>query len=263
MRRGSIVVAGLAACSFQHGTTPPGNAMPDGPERDDGQIAPHDGAIDAPIDAGPTGLIAWYQMETIASGQAPDATGNGHTGTCASSACPLIEPSPRGQGYLFSSGDRIDVAPDGQLAAMTGLTVAFWVTLQTAAAYACPVQKGLGGGANNSWQFCFEPPNATMYFWTSTASVDILRSATAMPINQWHHIAITWDGSTKQVWFDGTSVATDTGLQITWDIRDVTIGADIDDLTTDDSVNDLPGALDDLRIYDHALTAPEIFALAH
>ena len=262
MARGSVVLLGLTACSFRHGAAAPGDGRPGDASSDAKRDARQ---ADAEPDAGPTGLVAWYQMETISGNVAPDSSGNDHMGACTS--CPVVVSSIKGQGYAFSSGDRIDVPSEGGLAAMTGFTIAFWVQLNAAlpSTYACPVNKGLGAGLLDSWQLCFAPPDAHFYFSTADLNgYDVLTSTTTMPVDEWHHIAISWDGSIKQIWYDGTSVASSgPDKPIAWDVRVVTIGADVDNLTTHANAYELPGELDDLRIYDHALTPQELFTLSH
>src|SRR5262245_12833641 len=127
MARGAMTILGLAACQFQRGSLPAEDAS---------QI---DAAIDVANDAPDlaTGLVAWYQMDTLSNGLAPDATGNGHTGACAS--CPVVSPGRIAMAYSFSD-DRIDVIADGGLASMTGLTVTFWMRLETNITdFVCPV----------------------------------------------------------------------------------------------------------------------------
>jgi len=95
---------------------------------------------------------------------------------------------------------------------------------------------------------------------TTVASgvADALLSTAAVGVAAWHHIAIRWDGTTKTISLDGADVGTD---QATCDFIDqsIFIGADFDSGADE---FDYSGAVDDLRIYDRALTQLELAQLA-
>jgi len=240
VRVGALTV-GLAACGFRHGSAPT-----DGPA-----------AIDGPS----AGLVAWYEMESLSLDAVPDSTGNGHVGECTT--CPTVDTGHVGSGYRFSSGERFDVACTGGLAAMPALTAAFWMRIDGEITYyVCPVDKGLGPAGNDTWQFCLDPTRHMEFPTSDDVSLDRMTSTQLFPIAEWHHVAVAWDGSTKQLWYDGSLVTSDTGKTLAWDSRNVTIGADVDDPEAGTSWVPITGELDDLRIYDRALTATEISALA-
>ena len=74
----------------------------------------------------------------------------------------------------------------------------------------------------------------------------------------WHRIALVWDGSQRTLYVDGVPVAKDT--QASLDISDTGlnfgVGKDYDPETH------WSGFLDDVRIYDVALSSEQIAALA-
>jgi len=78
---------------------------------------------------------------------------------------------------------------------------------------------------------------------------------------QWHHIGFAWDGSYRTLYVDGTEVARDTAAQNPLKSADggMYIGAgknlDMDSLFS--------GLIDDVRIYNIALSADEIETLVH
>jgi len=75
----------------------------------------------------------------------------------------------------------------------------------------------------------------------------------------WHHIGLVWDGLHRHLYADGSEVATDTDdlLGISSD-GDLYFGAG----KTFDAASFWSGLIDDVRIYDAALSAEEIEALA-
>jgi len=78
--------------------------------------------------------------------------------------------------------------------------------------------------------------------------------------DQWHHIGFVWDGSYRILYADGIEVAKDTAAQNPLKSADggLYIGAD----KTLGTGTFFSGLLDDVRIYDVALSAEEITALA-
>ena len=78
---------------------------------------------------------------------------------------------------------------------------------------------------------------------------------------QWHHIGFAWDGSYKALYVDGTEVARDTAAQNPLKSADggLYIGAG----KNLDVGNFFSGMIDDVRIYNKALTAEEIEELAN
>jgi hypothetical protein len=78
-------------------------------------------------------------------------------------------------------------------------------------------------------------------------------------VGQWQHIAYTWDGTTERVYIDGTQQASSpTPGALSYDTRDLYIGCDYSGGTS----RPFSGILDELQIYNRALSATEIQALA-
>jgi CubicO group peptidase (beta-lactamase class C family) len=76
---------------------------------------------------------------------------------------------------------------------------------------------------------------------------------------QWHHISFVWDGSYRILYADGIEVAKDTAAQNT--LKSATGGLYIGADKTRGAGTFFSGLIDDVRIYNEALTAEEIAAL--
>lgn len=78
--------------------------------------------------------------------------------------------------------------------------------------------------------------------------------------NSWHHVAGTYDGSTLRLFLDGQEVATATDDKgVAFGGNAVGIGADVAfDAQNPNVPNTFSGLIDDVRIYDRALTADEL-----
>jgi hypothetical protein len=91
------------------------------------------------------------------------------------------------------------------------------------------------------------PPNGT--------SGGIYESIGVLTMDQWHHLAVTFDGQEVRLYLDGAldSVHNASGVILGNTIEDLIIGGDF---PGGDEYFD--GTLDDLRLYDGALSASEI-----
>jgi len=87
---------------------------------------------------------------------------------------------------------------------------------------------------------------------------DPLFSETVITDGQWHRIGLVWDGSNRILYVDGVAVAEDTkpGLQGSQMGLYIGVGKNYETGTF------FSGLIDDVRIYNVALTAEEIVALA-
>jgi hypothetical protein len=87
---------------------------------------------------------------------------------------------------------------------------------------------------------------------------DLLAAPSAIPMNQWTHLAISFDGTTKRLYVDGLMVASKGGLgPLVYDPAvPVTIGAAWEDNQPADVFT---GLVDEVSLYDRALTSGEIF----
>ena len=85
---------------------------------------------------------------------------------------------------------------------------------------------------------------------------DFVESTTAeWTVGTWYHFAGTFDGDTLRVYVDGELEGeTDIGVDIAPSDLDLWIGADDNGRPTDS----FPGVLDEVRLYDRALTQGEI-----
>ena len=80
--------------------------------------------------------------------------------------------------------------------------------------------------------------------------------STAAPDASWHHLAYSWDGSTHRLYLDGGAIGTSTINMKSGEIQTARLGAwqVPDEMFT--------GDMDEVRVYDRALSATEIAALA-
>ena len=73
--------------------------------------------------------------------------------------------------------------------------------------------------------------------------------------NSWHHVTATWDGTTRSLFLDGILQSSDVPVAPNFTADSFVIGRTLND-------QNFSGTLDDVAIYDRALTQIEITALA-
>lgn len=218
---------------------------------------PMDGAPDD-TSRSANGLIAWYKLDSLVQTTAPNATGNADA-VCARETCPAATPNGRIDGaFLFNGVDQLLHVAAKNLRTTRAFTVAVWLNRAAGASNACVVNKRFGTNNDNSWQACVSAAGKLAFFSASSGSTGTLLSDPVIPAAEWHHIALWWNGTTKATYIDGRRTAQNDAA-ISFDDSDITIGADVDGATV---VAPLKGELDDVRIYDRALSDAEIIALA-
>ncbi|MBN2593007.1 MAG: hypothetical protein JXA81_05820 [Sedimentisphaerales bacterium] len=87
-----------------------------------------------------------------------------------------------------------------------------------------------------------------------------LGSQTIINDDQWHHIGFVWDGAYRSLYADGTEVAKDVLSQAA--LKSATGGLYIGAGKNLDAGTFFSGLIDDVRIYNRALTTEQIAALA-
>ncbi|WP_335976423.1 HYR domain-containing protein [Gaetbulibacter jejuensis] len=106
---------------------------------------------------------------------------------------------------------------------------------------------------NLSTGFDLRLVNNTLSFrWNGGGQV----SATGLTTNRWYHTAVTFDGSTYRLYVDGVEINSNTGGAPNANNRRFLLGAM--DRSTNIPTNHFNGWLDELRIWNTALTATQI-----
>jgi hypothetical protein len=109
-------------------------------------------------------------------------------------------------------------------------------------------QTGIPSGAN--W-LCAGPPEGSLMTELKDAGRfgRPLVSETAVTEGNWHHVGLTWDGTTRVLYVDDVEVARDTQAGLGGSVGGLHIGAG-SNLAADSFWS---GLVDDVRIYDRAI----------
>ena len=200
-----------------------------------------------------TGLIAAYAFEEGAGTTTADATGKGHTGTI--SGATWVAAGRTGRALSFDGvNDWVTITAANDLNLTTGMTLEAWVRPSALSGWRTVVLKE--GSATNLAYALYAHDNSPRPAVTVRIS-NVNRSAAGtspLPLNAWSHLAATYDGAMLRLYVNGVQVGTraQTGSMLT-STRALRIGGNA--VWSNEFFR---GLIDDVRIYNRALSAGEI-----
>jgi hypothetical protein len=210
----------------------------------------------------PSGLIVRFSFEGPVDAPIVDSI-SGHPGVCVPPGCPTPVPGHARQGYRFDGvDDCIDIIDYGHLEPPQ-LTIALWSNQDQTAIQMTHFAKPALASACDSWEI--EPSldgTSSIAFTTDHASncLQYVQSApSSIAIGRWTHVAASWDGATKRLYLDGIEVGSMAMPDpIVYDTSHAYIGCDNDG----SPLKYFAGVLDEVELYDRALSPAEISSLA-
>ncbi len=211
-----------------------------------------------------TGLVASYPFTNNAN----DASGNNNNGTVTGATLTTDRFGNTNSAYDFNgTSNFIQVAHSASLTFSTAVSFSFWLnspdyTMGTTGPLneRTPIGKmsGTGDGiafetVDNMGTCC----GAQFYLRNGVTPVSYEDTA-AMPINSWVHIAGSYDGTTLNLYQNNVLLGSATGsLNLTSVTQELFIGKE------GSNGRFFKGKIDDLRIYNRALTDCDVDSLFH
>ena len=197
----------------------------------------------------PTGLVAAYSFDAGSGTVLTDVSGNGNNGTINGASWTA---GHDGQALSFNGTSNVVVVNDSASLDLTnGMTLEAWVRPTS-------VMSG--------WKAIMQK-EPDIYFLNGNTAANhvgiggtfggecctVLQSPSGLAVNQWAHVAGTYDGTTLRLYVNGTQVSSQAvtgavqvnGLPLR--IGGNTYGSEF-----------FPGLIDNLRIYNRALSAAEV-----
>jgi len=203
-------------------------------------------------------LVGHWKLDDGLGTTAVDATGNGHDGT-------LMGNPQWVEGYLdgglqFSgSPDKVDIPYSADLNPENEYSVSVWVNLDPAGSnYRSPVTSRDDGPQAGYIIYC--TPANTWQFWTGSAAGGWNQAGSPdVELGQWTHVAISYLGGAKKLYINGelAGESNDTMALNTAQVLRIGAGA-----TEGNGNYFFQGTIDDVRVYNHALTEAELAELS-
>jgi hypothetical protein len=166
---------------------------------------------------------------------------------------------------LDGVNDYIDVPSSTGIKPTSAITVEAWVLLATTpptAAGAAIVTKGVDGEVPDDWLLSITPGRKARPHIKRGATWHFFDGATTIPTGSWTHVAMTYDGSFVRVYVNGALDGQQAGSgAIQTSDFSMRVGAFA---AVNGTVSQawFPGSIDEVSVYDRALSASEIAAIA-
>ena len=208
-------------------------------------------------------MVAWWTFDQVHENTVFDASGNELNGRLIGDAHVIEDLDRPGQViYLDGAGDWVDCGNDVRLHIISEITIACWTKVRK---FDKPRQTIISKSA--AWKLVCLTHADRMEFGCVGLVVPnnmygAVQGRTNVNDGQWHHLAGVWDGTSIHLYVDGElDVSSEASGNIKHSPFKVWIGEN-DKLRMSEGQNrSFNGLIDDVRIYDYALSAPEIKAL--
>jgi hypothetical protein len=199
------------------------------------------------------GLVGYWNMDEGGASTAKDSSGNGNNGVLTNG--PLWTKGKKGNALKFDGvDDYIKVNDSENLSAITNITFSGWFKFNNISTTRTFIRKGSEGGSDITWLWYWigigENANNISFFTPSGETF-----ASFIPIvGQWYYISTVIDSSNNaKHYINGVLLANSAGSMAPFWVDDA------DPLIIGDwSTYDYNGTIDEVRIYNRALSFEEI-----
>ncbi len=204
-----------------------------------------------------SGKVLWHRAE----GNGLDSSGSSNNGSLVNGA--TFAAGKVGQAYSFNGSNYVQVPDSSSLDVTTEFTMDAWIyptALHNGVPQGGVISKIGGGGGNNGYQMGITSNNTEVYCQFNAAGEPwpqnqlITPIPFGIPMNQWSHIACTYDNAILKIYYNGifaasgfigpkTVVNSSSGLRV----------------SSDDNNNVyFTGRIDESEVYNRALTQSEV-----
>ena len=200
-----------------------------------------------------TGLMALWSFDgaDMSTTTAFDRSGNGNNGTLINT--PQLAIGKKGQALQFNGSNQyIDV---GSAIAPGTISIAAWVKLNAYTPDAYFVSTG--SSVSDGYHFgTYNGAGSNNFAWFFGAGSGILYSTTVPTLGKWYHVVATYDGTNQKIYVNG--VLENTRGSAGYRAPSITTKI----ARRGQGTNFINGTLDDVRIYNRALSAAEVQSLS-
>jgi hypothetical protein len=203
------------------------------------------------------GLVSRWKLDEGSGNTARDAvTGTGDDGavsggtTWAQSGFPGAKYQNGGALTFDGTSGVADLSGKGVPALDAAMSIALWVNYS--GAIPATSQPFIGFGASGAGRIKLGFNGGQLAAWKGASSTTLVSAAP--PASGWHHLAYTFDGTTRRLYVDGAEKNSSTMAGETGAVAEGHIGSY--------GTQHFAGTLDEIRLYRRALTAGEVGQLA-
>ena len=221
-------------------------------------LYPSTAAVVTPVDPGTTGLVAYYKLD----GDAKDSAGT-HHGTLAGNPQPFLA-GKLGQAFNVTADLTYITVPYAADLSMSTFTIAAWVKVTDKSG----IRGILGTRFNGEYTFDLKVDAVRIHgdvgngtAWLNSATDVVAAQGGSLTLGVWHHIAYAIDDATDtaQLYLDGARAATATFSGTPMFMK---AGEELRIGNSYGTAEYMRGAIDDMRIYNTALSEAQIASLA-
>lgn len=207
------------------------------------------------------GLVGYWPF----NGNANDESGNGNNGTINGATLTSDRFGNSNKAYSFDGISNYINIIDNQSLHLSNFSISVWVNGNDFNGFRQIFSKNLSNSINESINLFIN----NLSIWNASAQVGgpsyygtLLTSPTLFNTNEWHHVIFAFSGinQTQNLYVDGNLVSNNIAQNtIQYDNESITIGAQLESSILNYFFS---GSLDDIRIYNRALSASEVAYLA-
>src|SRR5690606_8653854 len=200
------------------------------------------------------GLVAAYGMDEAFGTTVADSSGHGNTGTARNTT--RVTTGKYGRALSFNGfSSEVVVNDSASLRLSTGMTLSAGVNPSTVTDWRTVLMKELDEEFIPSYGLWASADGGPMGWILTEDEAGMPASDTSLPTNTWTHLALTYNGSKAILYVNGVPVVQESVSGSIWDEGgDLRIGANIT------WGQYFAGLIDEVRIYNRALSAAEIQA---
>ena len=241
----------------------PPDAGDDAPRLDAGAGGTDGGAADAsPIEQG---LLGLWRFDEGSGNRANDSSGNNHHGTLRGAQLGWVPGRAEGTSLEIPNANNhgVTVMPSPGIDGIrNAFTIAAWIYRTDERDGLANVLSRRSTGVNEHFALALNDVGRPRVYLNShlNPALPNVTGPDPIPLEQWVHLATTYDGGMLHLYVNGTEVgkvAVATTIQAERTLLCIGCGQNTDAVV----IEPLAGRIDDLRLYNRALTVEQILSL--
>ena len=205
------------------------------------------------------GLQSWWKLDETSGSTAVDSGAHARNGTLNGTTFAAGTTAAKlGTGLnLDGTNTYVSVPNHSTLQLRKALSISGWIYLTSfgSGSDVDPILRK-GDTAPAAYQLCIQDGKPTLHLNETDATGAGTIGSSTLSLNKWCHVVATWDGTTANVYLDGYLDGTrSVSGTLPLDARSLFIGG------RTGGTDLAAGKIDDVRLYNYALTAAEAFNL--